>query len=50
MLGRMNWYAVAAVLFTVAMFVALADGGVPDHYSVPLGLAAVVSAVLSLRD
>lgn len=49
-LARLNWYAVAAVIFLVAMFVAVEEGGVPDFYALPLGMTAITSAVLSLRD
>ena len=50
MLGRVNWYVVAAILFTAAMFVAVLEGGVPDFFALPLGITAIVSAVLSLHD
>ena len=48
-LKTLNWYAVSAVLFLIAMFVAVIEGGVPDFYALPLGLTAVTAAVLSLR-
>ena len=45
-----NWFAISAVLFILAMFAAVLEGGIPDFYALPLGLTAITAAVLSLRD
>lgn len=48
-LRRVNWYAVAALLFTLAAYVVVLDGGVPNAFALPVAATAVVAAVLSLR-
>lgn len=45
-----NWFAISAVFFIFAMFVAVLEGGIPDFFAVPLGLTAITAAVLSLRS
>jgi len=44
-----DWFAVSSVLFVFAMFVALMVDAVPDFYALPLGMTAIVSALLSIR-
>lgn len=50
-LGRLfdiNWFAVASVIFVVAMFVTIMSP-VPDVFAIPLGFTALVCAVLNLN-
>lgn len=45
---QVNWFAVAALLFTVAMFVTILSP-VPDFYVMPFGFTALVCAVFNLN-
>lgn len=49
-LARLNWWAVAAVLFVLGMFGCLISPQWPDQWALALGLTAIVSAVFSLKD
>lgn len=43
-----NWFAIASVIFVVAMFVTVLSP-VPDFFVLPLGFTALVCAVLNLN-
>jgi len=45
---QVNWFAISAILFTLAMYVTIMSP-VPDFYTLPLGLTGVTAAVLALR-
>lgn len=44
----LNWFAIAAMIFLVAMFVTVLSP-VPDFFVLPLGFTAVVCAVMNLN-
>ena len=45
----LNWFAIAAIIFTVSMFVTVLLDTVPDFFVLPLGLTAIVCAIMNLN-